>query len=91
MIRILVLRGLLFLLPFLAYGLYVLYLRRTGRTLANDNVPWALLGAIGMLLVIASFFSAAMTTGESTTGTYVPPHVENGEVVPGHVEPEKTP
>jgi hypothetical protein len=43
----------------------------------------------GLALVAASFVYLGLTEGDSTTGKYVPAHVVNGKVVPGHVE--KTP
>jgi hypothetical protein len=28
----------------------------------------------------------ALTSGEEPGGVYIPPHVEDGEIVPGHIE-----
>jgi Family of unknown function (DUF6111) len=85
MIRVLALRALLFALPFALYGLYLLMLRaRPG--LEPRPTPWTMLFIAGMALVAASFIYLGLTEGETTSGVYVPPHVVNGAIVPGHVE-----
>ena len=84
MIRRIVYDLLLFLLPFALYGLYW---RVSGAERGARSHPWTLLFIAGLLLVIASFVLWGLTDGESRDGIYVPPHVVNGEVVPGHVEP----
>jgi hypothetical protein len=84
MIRTIVLRTLLFLLPFALFGLYAFLLRQRGS--ARPVTPWTLLFVIGLGLVAASFVIVGLTEGETTQGVYVPPHVVDGHVVPGHVE-----
>ena len=87
MIRRLLYDILLFLLPFALYGLYW---RIAGRERADAHLkshPWTLLFISGLLLVVASFVIWGLTEGESPKGVYVPPHLENGQVVPGHVVP----
>jgi hypothetical protein len=83
MIRTLAMRALLFALPFLIYGIYLLWLRRAGTTVSRH--PWTPLIIVGLLLVALSFVVLGLTEGESTKGVYIPPHVVNGKVVPGHV------
>jgi hypothetical protein len=39
-----------------------------------------------LVLVAASFLIWGITEGSGQQGVYVPPHVEDGRVVPGHVE-----
>jgi hypothetical protein len=49
-------------------------------------LPWTWLAAIGIILA-GGVVIAVVQIGGSRGGTYIPPHVENGVVVPGHVEP----
>ena len=89
MIRRILIEVLLFLLPFALYGIYW---RLSGRGKAEEagrRHPWATLFAIGLVLVIASFFLWAYEDGETRDGTYVPAHVEDGRLVPGRVEPAR--
>ena len=85
MIRTVILRVLLFLLPFGLFSLYALLLGQRGA--AKPVTPWVLLFVIGLGLVAASFVIVGLTEGETTRGAYVPPHMQNGHIVPGHVEP----
>lgn len=76
---------LLFLAPFAAYALY-LWLTDLGWRAPDrwHGVPLAWLVGTGLALVAASLVIAALTGGYSTTGTYVPAHMEDGKLVPGH-------
>lgn len=86
MTRILASRVFLFLLPFAVYyGFFLLSRRKPGREIAQ----WLWLSIAGLILVAASFVWLGLTQGDTTAGRYVPPHMENGKIVPGHVE--KTP
>jgi len=86
MIRSLFERVLLFAVPFLLYGLYLLFLRLNPS--ANRHAtPWNWLIIAGLSLVAISFIAVGLFEGEPTTGLYVAPHVVNGKVVPGYVEP----
>jgi hypothetical protein len=78
---------LLFLLPFALYGIYWRLSGRDRADAAKRRHPWALLFIAGLLLVIASFVWWALSAGEPREGVYVPPHVEDGRIVPGRVEP----
>jgi hypothetical protein len=87
MIRRLLLDIVLFLLPFFLYGIYW---RAIGRVAAKgkDIVhPWTILTATGLVLVILSFFWWRLSIDQAAEGIYVPPHVEDGEVVPGQFVP----
>jgi len=89
MIRLVIENIILFLLPSVAYFAYV-YLRmadqpdpRNRSTDIWDDAPliWLLLaGAILMLAVTLSF---ATFKGGAPGQVYVPPHLEDGHVVPG--------
>ena len=88
MIRVLLVRFLLFLTPFAIYAGYLALARLAARE-ARSRTPWTVLFVAGLSLVAASFVYVGLTEGQSTSGIYVAPHVVAGRVVPGHVE--KTP
>jgi hypothetical protein len=90
MIRILLLRALLFAVPFAIYGAYLL-LSRSRSIVPTHDTPWTLLFISGLALVVVSFLYVGLTEGESIQGRYVPPHVVNGKIVPGHVEKDRAP
>jgi len=84
MIRRIIFDVLLFLLPFALYGLYWRFSPSpNGRTTQH---PWSYLLISGLVLVAASFVVLGVTEGSGQQGNYVPAHLENGHVVPGHVE-----
>ncbi len=85
MLRIVLSYLLPFLLPFAAFFLYRL-LMTSGQPLLR-RTPWLALSLIGMTLVAGTLVSFAMLGGEVREGVYVPPHYEDGRVVPGHVRP----
>lgn len=86
MMRTLILRVLLFLLPFALFGIYAFLIGQRGS--ARPATPWTLLFIVGLGLVVASFVIVGLTEGETTHGVYVPPHTVDGRIVPGHVEPQ---
>ena len=74
--------------------LYFAWLRATrcleaGDAMAWRNIPWVWLAAIGVALTALVLFVVTVGFGTATPGTYVPPHVENGRIVPGYIEPAK--
>jgi hypothetical protein len=86
MIRRIFFEILLFLLPFGLYGAYWRLAKRD-ETAPAARHPWTILFTSGLVLVAASFLIWGITEGSGQQGVYVAPHVENGRVVPGHVEP----
>lgn len=80
------LRLLLFLLPFAAYALYLAYLKHQEREHPGwKEAPWNSLVIAGLALVIVSFIAAALVGGERPGGVYVPPHTVDGKIVPGEI------
>jgi hypothetical protein len=74
--------------------LYLVWLRaarwaETGNAVAWRRLPWVWLAAIGVALTALVLFVVTVHFGTATPGTYVPPRVENGRIVPGHIEPAK--
>ena len=86
MIRRILYELLLFLSPFALYAAYWRLAAREQAEGVRHAHPWTWLFASGLLLVAASLVYWGLTAGEPADRTYVPPHVENGQVVPGHFE-----
>ena len=81
--RLVIIRLLLFFVPFAVYVAFRLVFPGKPK---EAFAPWTLLTIAGLLLVVGSFVWLGLTQGESTAGRYVPPHMVDGKIVPGHVE-----
>lgn len=84
MIRPILQEFVLFLLPFLAYAVFLI----ATRARVFDAGSWpvgriASLSIIALLLVVASFVVLAHRSGAPPGSTYVPAHIEDGRLVPG--------
>jgi len=76
-----------FLLPFAAYfGFAFVANRALAKGIRWQDAPWVWLAIIGLSLTVVSFVVMALLGGEDPTKVYVPPRVEGGKIVPGHVE-----
>jgi len=81
---------LLFLLPFAAYGLFLLATRQG----ALDPASWPLsrvasLGIAALVLMIGGFLALVHITGDPGDTIYIPAHIdENGNLVPGRTVPK---
>ena len=76
------------LLPFVLYYLWVFIERRrnaAGSWEAKDT-PWIWLSMTGLVLLITSLLGTGLLIVSEPEGTYVPPHIEGGKIVPGRVE-----
>ena len=74
--------------------LYWTWLHATGRAAAGDGLaalPWPWLIAAGVALTAATLVVVSVHYGNTPQGAYVPPRVEGGRVVPGHVVPRAAP
>ena len=75
-----------FLAPFVVFFAYRLLVTRGQRLpRAHALVPADRLPAL--VLACASLVSLAFTGGAPPGGDYVPPHIEDGRIVPGAVRP----
>ncbi len=84
MIRPLATEIILFLLPFVLYGIF-LWATKAG-VMHPDSWPLSRILSLVMaalVLVIGSFIYFANYTGAPPGSTYVPAHMENGKFVPG--------
>jgi len=91
MTRIILERLLLFAVPFALYGVYLALMQMRPPPATARSTPWTLLFIAGLSLFALSFIVWGITEGEPTTGLYVAPHVVNGKVVPGYVQPAEKP
>lgn len=74
----------IFLIPFVAYALFLIATR--SGVLASSSWPALLVAKLvlgSLLLVIVSFVLLAHFSGAPPNSTYVPAHIENGRLVPG--------
>ena len=86
-----------FLLPILTYAAWVWYRTRYvqkhgGEAPKFEKGPWPMLLFAGAVLTLVVLGVSATIQGNAPDeGRYVEPRVENGQVIPGHIEPRKTP
>ncbi|HVV93135.1 MAG TPA: DUF6111 family protein [Hyphomicrobiales bacterium] len=81
-------RVLLFLVPFVVYGGWLVLAGRRRAWVPRGPLPWIIAAAIGAVLVGLAFLG---TRGAPPSARYVPPHMENGRIVPGHFDKAETP
>jgi len=94
MSRILITYVIPFLLPAAVYAAWVWYrtgyvARHGGEAPRLERGPWPLLLFLGAVSAVAVLSATALLRGGSPDATYVPPHLENGKLIPGHLEPKK--
>ncbi len=83
MLRVFLLQLLLFLLPFIGYGIYVWVTRGLAQAQQSYNtnrVVWLVLAGFGC---VALGLVALAAFGEQEEGAYVPLEYRDGELVPG--------
>ena len=84
MIRPVLTEVLLFLAPFGIYALYLLATRNSVMSASSWNLRVVgTLTVIALLLLFASFFLLAHWSGHPAGSKYVPPHMEDGQLIPG--------
>ena len=74
----------IFLIPFVAYALFLIATR--SGVLVSSSWPVHLVAKLvlgSLLLVIISFVLLAHFSGAPPESTYIPAHIENGRLVPG--------
>lgn len=78
-------------LPTLLYLAWLGVMRwsRSSGAVSWRALPWVWLGVTGVALTALVLFVVTVHFGTSVSGVYVPPHAENGRIVPGHIEPAK--
>jgi hypothetical protein len=83
----------LFLPLVLPTVLYLVWLRamrwQAGGAISWRGLPWLWLGLSGVGLTALVLFVVTVHFGTAAGGVYVPPHLENGRIVPGHIQPAR--
>ena len=75
--------------------LYLVWLRATrwsqevGGPMDWLAIPWVWLTVTGVALTAVVLFVVTVHFGTAVPGVYVPPHLENGRIAPGHIEPTR--
>ncbi|HVY21535.1 MAG TPA: DUF6111 family protein [Bauldia sp.] len=93
MLRFVAFDAIFFLLPFAAYALWLVLTRRTLTNAADWQVRTiGYLALAGAVIVVGILIAFVHLDADAPGGVYVPAHLENGKIVPGHFEaPPKTP
>ena len=80
-------------LPTVLYLVWLQAMRwsEAGGAVSWRAMPWVWLAATGVVLAALVLFVVTVHYGTATPGVYVAPHVENGEIVPGHIDPAAKP
>lgn len=75
-----------FLLPFVAYALYLIARKRYPFVRAHwPNAHVSILALIGIIAAVLSVFVFGFSA-KRYSGHYAPAHMENGKLVPGKIE-----
>lgn len=85
MLRLVFEELIVFALPFLAFAAFLLYARRSVLDRAHWDPHRTRLVMAGLFAVVASLLMAGLTATRHAEG-YVPSHIENGLLVPGHFQ-----
>lgn len=82
MTRVILVQTFFFLLPFVLFAAFLVMRQRNPMLAAawDGTVPWLVLA--GLACTIAAFLISTLLV-QPSTGVYVPPHMENGRLVPG--------
>jgi hypothetical protein len=89
MVRIFLTIVLPLLVPTVLYLLWVTTLGapRGGNTVAWASLPWVWLAIAGVVLLAAVLLVVSVGFGTSQEGVYIAPRYQNGQIIPGHIEP----
>jgi hypothetical protein len=77
--------------PTILFILYLIVARKVRLSKSDTarmlrELPWVWLLGIGVALMAASLVAISLTTGGDREGTYVPPRLEDGKIVPSRIE-----
>lgn len=89
MVRFLLTHGLLFFIPFIAYAVWVMVVRKAKDDKRFRDGPFLWLSIIGIALVAGSMVFVAMTSGVEPGTQFRPSQIIDGKFVPGGYEPNQ--
>jgi hypothetical protein len=88
MARYLAFDAIFFLVPFALYAAWLIFTRGSLKNLDDWQVRTiAYLAIAGSALLLGAIFAFTSFNQVSPNQVYVPAHLENGVIVPGHFEP----
>ena len=78
------------LLPTALYLVWITTLRRPQQngSALRTALPWMWLAGAGIALLAIVLFVVTVHFGAPQEGVNVPAHLQNGHIVPGHIEPK---
>ena len=89
MLRVVVTVVLPLVLPSALYLTWAMAARRVPATPdAWRALPWPYLAGVGVVLAVGVLALVHIGFGTPNAGRYIPAHMEGGELVPGHFEPD---
>ncbi len=86
MLRIALIDIVMFALPFLIYGAYMLATRSASPSTLWQGAPVLWLLAAGAMLLLITMATLISFSGGKPGGTYHPPSLQNGVVKPGEID-----
>lgn len=89
--RFLLLDAVFFLLPFVAYGAWLVFTRGSMTNLEDwqaRTIAYLAVAGAGLLLIALLAFIHYQTIPPG--GTYRPAHIEDGRIVPGQIVPDES-
>ena len=86
MVRVIFVHLLLFALPFIAYGAWLMVVRRSASAENWRDAPVLWLSLIGGVIVIVSLVMLASFQDDNANATYTPMQYQDGQLVPGKLE-----
>jgi hypothetical protein len=86
MLRIALIDVLLFALPFIIYGVYMVAVKQASPASLWQQAPIFWLLAVGCGLLLVTLATLIHFSGENTGGVYHPPIIEDGVIKPGEFD-----
>ncbi len=79
----------LFLIPFVIYGIYLLMVKRAGGEGTVKGRSVAITAIIGLVLMGGSFIVLWAVQDNPKDGVYIPPRYEDGKLIEGQILPRE--
>jgi uncharacterized protein DUF6111 len=86
MLRIALIDVLLFALPFIIYGVYMVTVKQASPASLWQQAPVFWLLAAGCGLLLATMATLIHFSGRNVGGVYHPPAIEDGVIKPGEID-----